>query len=89
MGAFAREQAGHRLQPSYSLFPAPEGGEKTRLCGELRREEQLLTREVHGSRHDRRRHERGVFHLLSPLSSGSTGVAHEQRLGKSTSTSTS
>jgi hypothetical protein len=40
----AIEQAGHRLQLSYYLFPAPEGGGKTRLGGEVRREEQLLPR---------------------------------------------
>jgi hypothetical protein len=40
-GTGAREPAGHRLQPSYFLLPTPEGGEKTRLGGELRREEQL------------------------------------------------
>jgi hypothetical protein len=40
----AGEPAGHRLHPKYFLFPTPEGGEKTRLGGELRREEQLLPR---------------------------------------------
>jgi hypothetical protein len=40
----AGEPAGHRLQPSYFLFPSLEGGGKTRLGGELRREEQLLIR---------------------------------------------
>jgi hypothetical protein len=40
----AREQAGHRLQLSYLLFPVPEGGGKTRLGGEVRREERLLPR---------------------------------------------
>jgi hypothetical protein len=43
-GTGAREPAGHRLQPSSFLFPAPEGREKTRLGGELRREEQLIPR---------------------------------------------
>jgi hypothetical protein len=43
-GSEAGEPAGHRLQPSYFLFSAPEGGEKTRLGGALRREEQLLPR---------------------------------------------
>jgi hypothetical protein len=38
----AGEPAGHRLQPSYSLLSAPEGREKTRLGGALRREEQLI-----------------------------------------------
>jgi hypothetical protein len=40
----AGEPAGHRLQPSYFLFSAPEGGEKTRLGGAVRREEQLIPR---------------------------------------------
>jgi hypothetical protein len=43
-GTGVGELAGHRLQPSYFLFPTPEGGEETRLGGELRREEQLLPR---------------------------------------------
>jgi hypothetical protein len=38
------QPAGHGLHPRYFLLPAPEGGEKTRLGGELRREEQLLPR---------------------------------------------
>jgi hypothetical protein len=40
----AREPAEHRVLLSYFLFPAPEGGGKTRLGGEVRREEQLLSR---------------------------------------------
>jgi hypothetical protein len=40
----AREPAGHRMQPRYFLFQAPEGEEKTRLGSEPRREEQLLPR---------------------------------------------
>jgi hypothetical protein len=32
------------MQPNYFLFLASEGGEKTRLGGELRREELLLPR---------------------------------------------
>jgi hypothetical protein len=43
-GSGARELAGHRLQPSYFLFLAPDGGEKTKQGGELRREEQLIYR---------------------------------------------
>jgi hypothetical protein len=43
-GTGVGELAGHRLQLSYFLFPYPEGGGKTRLGGELRREEQLLPR---------------------------------------------
>jgi hypothetical protein len=40
----AGEPPGHRMQPSYFRFSAPEGGEKTRLGGALRREEQLIPR---------------------------------------------
>jgi hypothetical protein len=43
-GSGAGEPAGHRLHPRYFLFSAPEGGEKTRLGGELRREERLIPR---------------------------------------------
>jgi hypothetical protein len=43
-GLVAGEPAGHRLRPSHFLFPAPAGGEKTKLGGELRREEQLISR---------------------------------------------
>jgi hypothetical protein len=43
-GSEAGEPAGHRLQPSYFLFSSPEGGQKTRLGGALRREEQLIPR---------------------------------------------
>jgi hypothetical protein len=43
-GSKAGEPAGHRLQPSSFLFSAPEGGEKTRLGGELCREERLIPR---------------------------------------------
>jgi hypothetical protein len=43
-GSEAGQPAGHRLQPSYFLFSAPEGGEKTQLGGALRREEQLISR---------------------------------------------
>jgi hypothetical protein len=40
----AGELAGHRLRASYFLFPTPAKGEKTELGGELRREEQLVSR---------------------------------------------
>jgi hypothetical protein len=43
-GSEAGEPAIHRLQPSYFLFSAPEGGEKTRLGGALVRDEQLIPR---------------------------------------------
>jgi hypothetical protein len=39
-----RFRQGHRLRPSYFIFLAPVGGGNTRLGGELRREEQLLSR---------------------------------------------
>jgi hypothetical protein len=32
------------MRPRYFFFSASEGGEKTRLGGELRREEQLISR---------------------------------------------
>jgi hypothetical protein len=43
-GSELGEPARHRLQPSYFLFLAPEGGKKTRLGGALRREEKLPPR---------------------------------------------
>jgi hypothetical protein len=43
-GSGAGEPAGHRVRPSYFLFPSPVVGEKTKLGGELRREEQLISR---------------------------------------------
>jgi hypothetical protein len=43
-GTEAGEPAGHRLHLSYLHFPAPEGGGKTRLGGEVRREEHLIPR---------------------------------------------
>jgi hypothetical protein len=87
----AGEPAGHRLQPNYSLFLAPEGGEKTRLGGELRREEKLLNRtgmctDRDGTFDDR---SEGGFYLPFPPSSCTTGVTHERRLGTSASTNTS
>jgi hypothetical protein len=90
-GTGVGEPAAHRLQPSYLLFPAPEGGEKTRLGGELRREEQLLSRtrmctDRDGTADDM---SEGFFHVPFSLGSGATGVAHELRLSTSASTSTS
>jgi hypothetical protein len=89
-GSGAGEPAGHRLRPSCFLFLAPEGGEKTKLGGELRREGQLISRT--GIRKDRvgtvDDHSEGGFHLPSPPSSGTTGVAQEQRSRRSDSTST-
>jgi hypothetical protein len=43
-GSGAGEPSGYRMRPSYFLFPSPAGGEKTKLGGELRREEQLIFR---------------------------------------------
>jgi hypothetical protein len=84
------EAVGHRLRPSYFLFPTPERGEKTRLGGELRREEQLISRT--GMCMDRVRtvddQSEGVFYLPFPPSSGTTGVALEQRPRRSDLTNT-
>jgi hypothetical protein len=68
-GSKAGEPAGHRLQPSYFLFSAPEGGEKTRLDGALRREEQLIPRAVLSTDRDGTDDElsEGVFTSLSSL----------------------
>jgi hypothetical protein len=91
-GSGAREPARHRMQPSYFLFPTPEGGEKTRLGGEqLRREEQLLPRAGMSTDRDGTDDDlsEGVVHLPFPPSSGTTGVAHETRPGKFASTSSS
>jgi hypothetical protein len=87
----AREPAGHRLQPSYFLFSSPEGGKKTRLGGELRREERLilwagLSTDRDGTDDDL---SEGVFHLPFPHVSGTTGVAQEPRSGRFDSTSSS
>jgi hypothetical protein len=90
-GSQAGEPAGHRLQPSYCLFSAPEGGEKTRLGGALRREEQLLPRAGLSTDRDGTDDNlsEGVFHLPFPPSSGTTGVAHEPRSGRFDSISSS
>jgi hypothetical protein len=79
------------VRPSYFPFSAPEGGEKTRLGGELRREEHVIPRA--GLSTDRGGTDddlcEGVFHLPFPPSSGTTGVAQEPRSGRSASTSSS
>jgi hypothetical protein len=88
---------GHESQPdtvcslAIFCFPSPEGGEKTRLGGELRWEEQLLTRTGMCTDRDGIADDlgEGVFHLPFPPISGTTGVAHEQRSSMSASTSTS
>jgi hypothetical protein len=88
-GTGAREPAGHRLQPTYFLFLVPEGGGKTRLGGEPRREEQLIPRAGMSTDRDGTDDDpsEGFFHLPSPPSSGTTGVAQEPRSGMSVSTS--
>jgi hypothetical protein len=90
-GSEAREPAGHRLQLSYFLFSAPEGGEKTRVGGALRREEQLTPRAGVSTDRDGTDDElcEGGFHLPFPHGSGTTGVAHEPRSGRFDSTSSS
>jgi hypothetical protein len=84
----AGEPAGHRLQRIYFLFPAPEGGGKTRLGGELRQEEQLLPRAGMSTDRDGTDDDlsEGGFHLPFPRSSGTTAVAKEPRSGRSAST---
>jgi hypothetical protein len=79
------------MRPSYFLFPSPEGGEKTRLGGELQREKQLTHRtgmcmDRVGTVDDM---SEGVFRIPFPLGSGTTGVAHEPRSCGSDSTNTS
>jgi hypothetical protein len=65
----AGELAGHRMQLSYFLFTSPEGGGKTRLGGELRREEQLLPQAGMSTDRDGTIDglSEGVFTCLSPL----------------------
>jgi hypothetical protein len=67
-GTEAGEPAGHRLQLNYILFPAPKGGGKTRLGGEVRREEHLLPRGRKSKDRDGTDEEpsEGVFTCLSP-----------------------
>jgi hypothetical protein len=88
-GTGAGEPTGHHLHLSYLLFPVPKGGVKTRLSGEVRREEQLLPRA--GTSKDRDGTDedlsKGVFHMPSSPSSGKTGVARYPRSGTFTSTS--
>jgi hypothetical protein len=79
------------MQPNYFLLSAPEGGGKTRLGGELHREEQLIPRAGMSTDRDGTDGDlsEGGFHLPSPASSSTTGVAHEPRSGKFGSTSSS
>jgi hypothetical protein len=90
-GTGAGEPAGHRLHPSYFFFSAPEGGEKTRLGGELRREEELLPRAGMSTDRDGTDDDlsEGVFHLPFPPSSGTTGVAQKPRSCRFASTRSS
>jgi hypothetical protein len=83
-GTGAEEPAGNCRQLSYFFFSAPEGGGKTRLGGEVRREEQLLQRAGMSTDRDGTDDDLsvGVFHMPFPPSSGTTGVAHEPRSGK-------
>jgi hypothetical protein len=86
---------GQESQPdivcSLVLFSCPEGGEKTRLGGELRREERLIPRA--GLSTDRGGTDddlcEGDFSLAFPPSSGTTGVAQEPRSGRFASISSS
>jgi hypothetical protein len=68
-GTGAGELAGHRLQLSYFLFLAPEGGGKTWLSGEVRRDEQLLSRAGMSMDRDGADEDlsEGVFHKPFPL----------------------
>jgi hypothetical protein len=87
----AGEPAGHRMQLGYFLFPTPEGGGKTRLGCEVRREEQLLPRA--GKSTDREGTDEdlseGGFLPAFPPSSGTTGVARYPRSRTFASTSSS
>jgi hypothetical protein len=90
-GTGAGEPGGHGLQPSCFLFSAPEGGGKTRLGGELRREEQLMPRAGMSTDRDGNDDDlgEGIFHLPFPPSSGTTEVAQEPRSCRFVSTSSS
>jgi hypothetical protein len=68
-GTGAGEPAGHRMQLSYLLFPTLEGGGKTRLGGEVRREEYLLPRAGKSTDRDGTGEDlsEGVFHMPFPL----------------------
>jgi hypothetical protein len=68
-GTGAGEPAGHRLQLSYFLFRAPEGGRKTRLDGEVHWEEHLLSRAGMSTDRDGTDDDlsEGGFHMHFPL----------------------
>jgi hypothetical protein len=76
-GRGAGEPARHHLHPRYSLFSASEGGGKTKLGGEVRREQQLLPRAGMSTDRDGTDDDLndGIFHMPFPPSSGTTGVA--------------
>jgi hypothetical protein len=63
------EPDGHFLQLSYFFSPTPEGGGKTWLGGELRREEQVLPRAGMSTDRDGTDDDlsEGYFTCLSPL----------------------
>jgi hypothetical protein len=88
-GSGAEVTTGHRLQPYYSLFSAPEGGEKTRLGGEPRREEQLIPRAGLSTDRDGTDDDlsEGGLSPAFPPSSGTIGVAQEPKSGRLISTS--
>jgi hypothetical protein len=90
-GTGAGEPAGHSVRLSYFLFPAPEGGGKTRLGGEVRREEHLLPRAGRSTDRDGADDDlsEGFFHMPFPPSSGTTGVAQEPGSGNFASTNSS
>jgi hypothetical protein len=86
-GSGAGEPAGHRLQLSYLLVPSPEGGGKTWLGGEVRREEQLLPRAGKSTDRDGADEDmsEAFFHMPFPLaparpeSHGTQGQARSPR----------
>jgi hypothetical protein len=75
------------MQPSFLLPLAPEGGGKTRLGDEMRREEQLLPRAGKSTDRDGTDEDlsEGVFHMHFPLaparpeSHGTRGQARSPR----------
>jgi hypothetical protein len=79
-GTGVGEPAGHRLHPSCFFFSSLEGGGKTRLGGELRREDQLLPRAGMSTDRDGTDDDlsKGVFHMPFLPSSGTTG-SHNSR----------
>jgi hypothetical protein len=68
-GTGAGEPAGHRIELSYFLITAPEGGGKTRLGGAVCREEHVLLRAGTSTDRDGTDEDRseGFFHMPFPL----------------------